>query len=125
VDYGFHPPTVSWPVAGTIMVEPTESESLEELDRFCDALIAIRAEIAAIESGKADREDNILKHAPHTVEDMIDANWARPYSREAAVYPTAHTRLSKFWPAVNRVDNAWGDRNLVCACLPMEAYGEA
>ncbi len=125
VDYGFHPPTVSWPVAGTIMVEPTESESLEELDRFCDALIAIRVEIAAIESGKADREDNILKHAPHTVEDMIDANWARPYSRAAAVYPTAHTRLSKFWPAVNRVDNAWGDRNLVCSCLPMEAYAAA
>ncbi|MBE9031592.1 aminomethyl-transferring glycine dehydrogenase [filamentous cyanobacterium LEGE 11480] len=124
VDYGFHPPTVSWPVAGTIMVEPTESESKEELDRFCDALIAIRAEIAEIEAGNADQADNILKHAPHTVEDLVDANWTRPYSREQAVFPTAHTRTSKFWPAVNRVDNAYGDRNLVCSCLPMEAYEE-
>jgi glycine dehydrogenase len=123
VDYGFHPPTVSWPVAGTIMVEPTESESKEELDRFCDALIAIRAEIAAIESGQADKADNILKHAPHTTADLVDADWNRPYSREQAVFPTAHTRQQKFWPSVNRVDNAYGDRNLVCSCLPMDAYG--
>lgn len=123
VDYGFHPPTVSWPVAGTIMVEPTESESKEELDRFCDALIAIRAEIAAIESGQADKADNILKHAPHTTADLVDADWNRPYSREQAVFPTAHTRQHKFWPSVNRVDNAYGDRNLVCSCLPMDAYG--
>jgi glycine dehydrogenase len=124
VDYGFHPPTVSWPVAGTIMVEPTESESKEELDRFCDALIAIRAEIAEIEAGKADKADNLLKNAPHTVEDLVDADWQRPYSREQAVFPSAHTRLAKFWPSVNRVDNAYGDRNLVCACLPMDAYAE-
>jgi glycine dehydrogenase len=124
VDFGFHPPTVSWPVAGTIMVEPTESESKEELDRFCDALIAIRAEIAEIEAGRMDQEHNILKQAPHTAEDLVDANWHRPYSREQAVFPTAYTRNSKFWPAVNRVDNAYGDRNLVCACLPMEAYSQ-
>lgn len=122
IDYGFHPPTVSWPVAGTIMVEPTESESLEELDRFCDAMIAIRAEIAEIETGVADQENNVLKHAPHTTLDLTRPDWDRPYSREKAVFPNAWTRENKFWPAVNRINNAFGDRNLVCSCLPMEAY---
>ena len=125
IDYGFHPPTVSWPVAGTIMVEPTESESLAELDRFCDAMIAIREEIQAIESGKVDRENNLLKNAPHTVDDLVDEVWERPYSRSTAIFPTDWTRENKFYPSVNRVDNAWGDRNLVCSCLPMDAYSES
>jgi glycine dehydrogenase len=124
IDYGFHPPTVSWPVAGTIMVEPTESESKEELDRFCDAMIAIRGEIRAIEAGQVDKENNLLKNAPHTAIDLADATWDRPYTREQAVFPTTWTREGKFWPAVNRIDNAYGDRNLVCACLPIEAYSE-
>ncbi len=122
IDYGFHPPTVSWPVAGTIMVEPTESESLEELDRFCDAMIAIREEIREIEAGTRDRENNVLKNAPHTTFDLTSDTWDRPYSREKAVFPNAWTRENKFWPAVNRIDNAYGDRNLICACLPMDAY---
>jgi glycine dehydrogenase len=122
IDYGFHPPTVSWPVAGTIMVEPTESESLEELDRFCDALIAIRGEIREIESGNVDRTNNLLKNAPHTTADLVDGNWDRPYSREQAVFPTEATRANKFWATVNRIDNAYGDRNLVCSCLPLDAY---
>jgi len=124
IDYGFHAPTVSWPVAGTIMVEPTESEALVELDRFCDAMIAIREEIRAIERGEVDRQNNLLKNAPHTAADLLRSDWDRPYTREAAAYPTAWTRSQKFWPAVGRVDNAYGDRNLVCACLPMGAYGE-
>jgi glycine dehydrogenase len=122
IDYGFHPPTVSWPVAGTVMVEPTESESLAELDRFCDAMIAIRAEIKAVEEGKADKLNNVLKNAPHTTADLADANWERPYSREEAVFPVANLEDYKFWPAVNRIDQAYGDRNLVCSCLPMDAY---
>jgi glycine dehydrogenase len=122
IDYGFHPPTVSWPVAGTIMVEPTESESKAELDRFCEAMIAIRSEIQAIESGHVDRQHNLLKNAPHTTADLVSATWDRPYSREDAVFPTAWTRQHKFWPAVGRIDNAYGDRNLVCSCLPMDAY---
>lgn len=122
MDYGFHAPTVSWPVAGTIMVEPTESESIEELDRFCDAMIAIRSEIAEIESGKADPQDNLLKNAPHTAESLIVGEWNHPYSREQAAYPAPWTRDHKFWPSVGRVDNAYGDRNFVCSCLPMEAY---
>ncbi|NJP09240.1 MAG: aminomethyl-transferring glycine dehydrogenase [Leptolyngbyaceae cyanobacterium RU_5_1] len=121
IDYGFHPPTVSWPVAGTIMVEPTESESKGELDRFCDAMIAIRAEIRAIEAGQVDRKNNVLKNAPHTVLALTEA-WDRPYSRQDAVYPTQWTRDNKFWAAVGRIDQAYGDRNLVCTCLPMEAY---
>ncbi len=121
IDYGFHPPTMSWPVAGTIMVEPTESESKAELDRFCDAMIAIRAEIRAIETGQADPSNNLLKHAPHTAEDLV-SQWDRPYSREQAVFPTPWTRAAKFWPAVNRIDQAYGDRNLVCSCVGMEAY---
>jgi glycine dehydrogenase len=122
IDYGFHPPTVSWPVAGTIMVEPTESESKAEMDRFCEALIAIREEIREIEQGQVDRQNNLLKNAPHTTADLVDAVWERPYSRERAVFPTEWTRQNKFWPAVNRIDNAYGDRHLVCSCLPMEAY---
>jgi glycine dehydrogenase len=121
IDYGFHPPTVSWPVAGTIMVEPTESESKAELDRFCDALIAIREEIRAIEAGEVDRTNNLLKNAPHTALSLTE-DWNRPYSRQQAVYPTEWTRANKFWAAVGRIDQAYGDRNLVCTCLPMEAY---
>ncbi|MGF1538325.1 MAG: aminomethyl-transferring glycine dehydrogenase subunit GcvPB, partial [Elainellaceae cyanobacterium] len=123
IDYGFHPPTMSWPVIGTMMVEPTESESKAELDRFCDAMIAIREEIRAIESGAVSREDNLLHGAPHTAEMLISGAWDRPYSREQAAYPTAHTRQHKFWPAVGRVDDAYGDRNLVCACPPVSEYG--
>jgi glycine dehydrogenase len=122
IDYGFHPPTMSWPVAGTIMVEPTESESLAELDRFCEAMIAIREEIREVEAGTADPKNNLLKNAPHTAACLTQDPWDRPYSRAQAVYPSAWTRDSKFWPAVARVDNAYGDRNLVCACLPMAAY---
>ncbi|MBE9038302.1 aminomethyl-transferring glycine dehydrogenase [aff. Roholtiella sp. LEGE 12411] len=122
MDYGFHAPTVSWPVAGTIMVEPTESESKQELDRFCDALISIRQEIAEIESGKVDAQDNVLKNAPHTAESLITGEWQHPYSREQAAYPAPWTREHKFWPAVSRIDAAFGDRNFVCSCLPMDAY---
>lgn len=122
MDYGFHAPTVSWPVAGTIMVEPTESESKQELDRFCDALIAIREEVAAIESGKMDLHDNLLKNAPHTAESLIIGEWNHPYSREQAAYPASWSKEYKFWPSVGRIDAAFGDRNFVCSCLPMEAY---
>ncbi|WP_375512051.1 aminomethyl-transferring glycine dehydrogenase [uncultured Nostoc sp.] len=122
IDYGFHAPTVSWPVGGTIMVEPTESESKQELDRFCDALISIRQEIAEIESGKVDAQDNVLKNAPHTAESLIAGEWQHLYSREQAAYPAPWTREYKFWPAVGRIDSAFGDRNFVCSCLPMDAY---
>ncbi len=122
MDYGFHAPTVSWPVAGTIMVEPTESESKQELDRFCDALIAIREEVAAIESGKMDIHDNLLKNAPHTAESLIIGEWKHGYSREQAAYPASWSKEYKFWPSVGRIDAAFGDRNFVCSCLPMEAY---
>jgi glycine dehydrogenase len=122
IDYGFHPPTVSWPVAGTIMVEPTESESLAELDRFCDALIAIRQEITAVENGEVDRANNVLKNAPHTLADLVDANWDRPYDRATAVFPVAGLKSFKFWPTVNRIDQAYGDRNLVCSCPSMSEY---
>jgi len=122
MDYGFHAPTMSWPVPGTLMIEPTESESKEELDRFCDALIAIRAEIRAIEEGKSDRADNPLKHAPHTATAVTADTWTHAYSREQAAYPAPWTRERKFWPAVGRVDNPFGDRNLVCTCEPMSAY---
>ncbi|CAO4182698.1 aminomethyl-transferring glycine dehydrogenase [Methylorubrum populi] len=124
IDCGFHPPTMSWPVAGTLMIEPTESETKAEIDRFCDAMLAIREEIRAIEEGRIDKADNPLKNAPHTVQDLIGA-WERPYSREAACFPTGSFRMDKYWPPVNRVDNAYGDRNLVCSCPPPEAYGEA
>jgi glycine dehydrogenase len=122
MDYGFHAPTVSWPVAGTVMVEPTESESKEELDRFCNTLIAIRQEIAAIEAGEMDIEDNLLKNAPHTAESLIVGEWKHPYSREQAAYPAPWNKEYKFWPSVGRIDAAFGDRNFVCSCLPMEAY---
>lgn len=122
MDYGFHAPTVSWPVAGTMMVEPTESESKEELDRFCDAMIAIRQEIEAIESGQVDQTDNQLKNAPHTAEALMVSEWTHPYTREEAAYPAAWLREHKFWPVVGRIDNAFGDRNLVCSCEGMEAY---
>jgi glycine dehydrogenase len=123
IDYGFHPPTMSWPVAGTLMVEPTESESLAELDRFCQAMIAIREEIRAIETGAADPQVNLLTQAPHTSVDLV-SDWQRPYDRQAAVFPTAFTRQYKFWPAVNRIDQAYGDRHLICSCAGMDAYGE-
>ena len=122
MDYGFHAPTVSWPVAGTVMVEPTESESREELDRFCDAMIAIHGEIKAIETGEADRADNVLKHAPHTAYAVTADEWPHGYSRSAAAYPVARLREHKFWPSVGRIDSVYGDRNLVCSCVPMEAY---
>ncbi len=114
MDYGFHAPTVSFPVPGTLMIEPTESESLEELDRFCDAMIAIRKEISAIEEGRVDPQDNLLKNAPHTVEALLIAEWRHPYSREEAAFPLPWTRERKFWPSVGRIDNVYGDRNLVC-----------
>jgi glycine dehydrogenase len=116
MDFGFHAPTMSWPVAGTLMVEPTESESREELDRLCDALIAIRAEIREIEDGRIDPENNPLKNAPHTAVALASPDWDRPYSRERAVFPAPWVRGHKFWPPVARVDNVWGDRHLVCEC---------
>jgi glycine dehydrogenase len=122
MDYGFHAPTVSFPVPGTLMVEPTESEPLEELDRFCDAMVAIRAEIQAVVDGQADRADNPLKHAPHTAEDVSADEWTHAYSRREAAYPTPAVRQRKFWPPVSRIDNPHGDRNLMCACPPIEAY---
>ena len=122
MDYGFHAPTMSFPVAGTMMVEPTESESKVELDRFCEAMLGIHAEIAAVERGEADREDNVLKRAPHTAAQVISDTWDRKYSREQAAYPTAYTRARKFWPTVGRIESAFGDRNLVCACPPIEEY---
>jgi glycine dehydrogenase len=122
MDYGFHAPTVSFPVAGTLMIEPTESEPKEELDRFCDAMIAIREEIREVEEGKADKQNNVLKHAPHTAAVVLVENWDRPYSREKAVYPLPYVRSAKFWPTVSRIDSAYGDRNLVCACEPVESY---
>ncbi|MEZ5318632.1 MAG: aminomethyl-transferring glycine dehydrogenase [Vicinamibacterales bacterium] len=122
MDYGFHAPTVSFPVPGTLMVEPTESEPLEELDRFCEAMIAIRAEIEAVATGAADPKDNVLKNAPHTAEDVSADEWTHPYSRQQAAYPVASLRHAKFWPPVSRIDNPFGDRNLMCACPPIEDY---
>ncbi|MFQ5613936.1 MAG: aminomethyl-transferring glycine dehydrogenase [Anaerolineae bacterium] len=122
MDYGFHAPTMSFPVAGTLMIEPTESESLAELDRFCEALIAIRQEIRAVEEGQADPEDNVLKGAPHTASAVVSDGWNRPYSRQEAAFPVPWLKEAKFWPAVSRIDNVYGDRHLVCACPPLEAY---
>ncbi len=122
IDYGFHAPTMSWPVGGTLMVEPTESESKEELDRFCDAMLSIHAEIMAIETGNADREDNPLKNAPHTATALVEEPWPHAYSRREAVYPAPWTLEHKFWPTVRRIDNVYGDRHLVCSCVGMEAY---
>jgi glycine dehydrogenase len=124
VDAGFHAPTMSWPVAGTLMVEPTESETKAELDRFCDAMLAIREEIRAIEEGRMDPENNPLKRAPHTVEDLV-GDWDRPYTREQGCFPKGAFRVDKYWPPVNRVDNVFGDRNLVCTCPPVEVYAQA
>jgi glycine dehydrogenase len=118
MDYGFHAPTVSFPVAGTMMVEPTESESKEELDRFCDAMIAIRKEIEAIEQGDMDPKDNPLKNAPHTAHTLLAGEWKHPYSRLEAAFPAAATRENKFWTVVGRVDNVYGDRHLICALAP-------
>ena len=122
MDYGFHAPTVSFPVAGTIMIEPTESENLAELDRFCDALISIRKEIDA-----ATKEDqnNVLKNAPHTLAMLTNDSWDFPYSRQEAAYPLEYIMDNKFWPSVRRVDDAYGDRNLICSCNPIEDYMEA
>src|SRR6056297_3626994 len=124
MDYSFHAPTMSFPVPGTLMIEPTESESKAELDRFCDAMIAIRNEIREIENGEADRENNVLKHAPHTMRVVFDNHWNRPYSREKAAFPAEHLKFTKFWPAVSRVDDAYGDRNLMCTCVPIEEYAK-
>jgi len=122
MDYGFHAPTLSWPVAGTLMVEPTESESQYELDRFCDAMISIHAEMTAVETGAADSKNNLLKNAPHTADQIASDNWNRPYSREAAAFPAKSLLEYKFWPHVARVDNVFGDRNPVCSCVGMENY---
>ncbi len=122
MDYGFHAPTVSFPVPGTLMVEPTESENKKELDRFCEAMILILEEIREIENGLVSKDDNLLKNAPHTLKDITSENWTHPYSREKAVFPTNFTRVNKFWPFVARVNNAYGDRNLVCSCDPIELY---
>jgi glycine dehydrogenase len=122
MDYGFHAPTMSFPVPGTLMVEPTESEGKAELDRFIDAMIAIREEIAQVERGERDAQDNVLKNAPHTAQMLMVSEWHHDYSREQAAYPVRSLRDGKYWPPVSRVDNVWGDRNLVCACPPVEAY---
>jgi glycine dehydrogenase len=122
IDFGFHAPTMSWPVPGTLMIEPTESESKSELDRFCDAMIQIYAEITAVANGEADAGDNVLKNAPHTAATLLANEWEHPYSREDAAYPLDWVRESKYWPPVGRIDNVFGDRNLVCTCEGMEAY---
>jgi glycine dehydrogenase len=125
MDFGFHAPTVSFPVAGTLMVEPTESEPKGELDRFCEAMIRIRQEIQAVIDGTADRKDNVLKNAPHTAAAIASDDWTHPYSREEAAYPVPYLRTHKFWPSVGRIDNPFGDRNLICACPPIEAFADA
>ena len=125
IDYGFHAPTMSFPVAGTLMIEPTESESRQEMDRFCDAMIAIREEVRTIEEGGMPREDNPLKHAPHTALDLAEDDWSRPYSRRQACFPVALSAHNKYWPPVNRIDNIYGDRNLICSCPPTEEYATA
>jgi glycine dehydrogenase len=124
MDYGFHAPTMSWPVAGTLMIEPTESESKEELDRFCDALISIHRELTAIEKGELDRTDNPLKNAPHPAARVTASQWPHKYTRELAAYPAPWLRAHKFWPAVARVDNVYGDRNVFCTCPPVEELAQ-
>jgi len=121
IDYGFHAPTVSFPVPGTLMVEPTESESKAEIDRFCDAMVRIREEIEDVVTGRADREDNVLKNSPHTAEAVVSSTWTHPYTREEAAFPLPFVRRGKFWPAVGRIDNAYGDRNLFCSCPPLSS----
>src|SRR5690606_7873415 len=125
IDYGFHAPTMSWPVAGTLMVEPTESEAKGELDRFVAAMAAIRREAARIEAGEWPEDDNPLVNAPHTAESLLDGEWRHPYSREEAAYPDGVVREAKYWPPVGRVDNVYGDRNLVCTCPSPEAFQDA
>lgn len=125
MDYGFHAPTMSFPVPGTIMIEPTESEDKAELDRFCDAMLAIREEIRAVEEGKADKANNVLKHAPHTQAVITADEWTRPYSRQQAAFPLEYVTLNKFWPSVSRINNTFGDRNLICTCEPASSYAEA
>ena len=122
IDYGFHAPTMSFPVAGTLMIEPTESESKAELDRFCNAMIAIRDEINTVAQGRYAIGDSPLRHAPHTVHDLVEDNWSRPYSRAEGCFPHGISRHDKYWSPVNRIDNVYGDRNLVCACVPIEEY---
>ncbi len=122
IDYGFHAPTMSWPVGGTLMVEPTESESKAELDRFCEAMIAIHGEIESVETGLIDAANNPLKNAPHTAADLLRETWDRPYSREEAAFPLPWVKEDKYWPPVGRIDNVYGDRNLVCACESVESY---
>jgi glycine dehydrogenase len=122
MDYGYHAPTVSFPVPDTLMIEPTESESKEELDRFCSAMISIRKEIDEIISGEADKEDNVIKNAPHTAKSVLTSNWKHGYSREKAVYPVTWVQDNKFWPSVARIDNVRGDKNLICSCPPIKAY---
>ena len=124
IDYGFHAPTMSFPVPGTIMIEPTESEDKAELDRFCDALLSIREEIKAIEEGKADKKDNALKNAPHTQFVVTADEWNHSYSRQQAAFPLHYVTQNKFWPAVARVNNTYGDRHLMCTCEPIESYME-
>ena len=125
MDYGFHAPTMSWPVPGTMMIEPTESESKAELDRFCEAMIAINKEIDDVVAGKLDPIDNPLKNAPHTQAMLTDDEWNLPYSRKTAAFPLEYVADNKFWPTVRRVDDAYGDRNLICTCAPIEEYMEA
>jgi len=122
MDYGFHAPTVSFPVAGTLMVEPTESESKEELDRFVEAMVSIRQEISDLENGIADAEDNLLLNSPHTAKMVVSNEWTHPYTREEAAFPLPYVADAKIWPAVGRVDNARGDRNLICTCPSVEEY---
>ena len=122
LDYGFHAPTLSFPVPGTIMIEPTESEDKAELDRFCDALLSIKREITMIEEGTFDKKDNPLKNAPHTMFQVCSDEWKKTYSRELAAFPLNYVTQNKFWPSVGRVNNTYGDRNLVCVCLPTEMY---
>ena len=122
IDYGFHAPTISFPVSGTLMIEPTESESKAELDRFIDAMVGIRKEIEDVRTGKADKKNNVLKNSPHTAEVIASSEWMYPYSREEAAVPRPWVREKKFWPSVARIDNVYGDRNLVCACPPTEDW---
>nr|MBP7950486.1 glycine dehydrogenase (aminomethyl-transferring) [Verrucomicrobiales bacterium] len=122
MDYGYHSPAMSWPVPGTLMIEPTESETKAELDRFCDALISIHGEITAIENGLLPKDNNPLKHAPHTAEVLLSSSWDRPYPREQAAFPDKRLRHHKYWPPVSRVDNVHGDKHLICTCDPVSAY---
>ncbi|CAG8563003.1 842_t:CDS:2 [Ambispora gerdemannii] len=124
-DYGFHSPTMSWPVPNTLMIEPTESESKAELDRFCDAMISIRKEIQTVEEGKQSKGNNLLTNSPHTIEVLIKETWDKAYTREQAAFPAKYLKEQKFWPRVGRLDDAYGDKNLVCSCPPIEDYEDS